>query len=637
MLTERQSLENFRKIDEKLERIFRPRVKIPPSEWAEVHRRHSPESSSKKHGRWYNFPMQREPMDCAVDPTVRSVCMIWASQTAGKTEVINTVIGWLMDQEPCPILMVQPDIDLAKAWSQDRLDPMLRDTPILTELMDLGYNKKGNAVRRKRFPGGQLTAVGANSPSGLGGRPIRATLFDEVDRFPESAGKEGDPVKIAEKRTESFSDAINYKTSTPTIKGHSRIDKEWELSDKRFWFVPCPECKFEQTLKWAQVKWIDILDPWYECENPKCLCKWNDKMRIAAIWKGKWKATAPFKGIRGYHLSGIYNLFAPKKGFQNRLHQMVEEFLEAKRLGKQALKTWINTFLAECWQDEADIKPDWEVLSGHRENYDPKLKIPKDVRCITAGTDFQADRIELEFVGWTTGEESWGLGHHVLWGNPVGTEIYNRLEELLIKQFVREDGAILQLRAAGFDTGFSVCQRQLYTYLRPRLGRRYYAFKGASQKAAQPISHSIHTKVEMVKLILVGTNRIKGFLYNRATISAAGPGYLHFPAEYTDEYFKQFLAEESLTEYINGEEVRVFTMPIVKPEGGTTRNEILDCRVYATAALYACGVPNWDVLEKQNVKTISENIPAMRAQSVSVAQGARQRHGSNPLLNGIHF
>lgn len=45
---------------------------------------------------------------------------------------------------------------------------------------------------KKNFPGGHITIVGANSATGLASRPIKVLLADEVDRYPASAGTEGD-------------------------------------------------------------------------------------------------------------------------------------------------------------------------------------------------------------------------------------------------------------------------------------------------------------------------------------------------------------------------------------------------------------------------------------------------------------
>jgi phage terminase large subunit GpA-like protein len=612
-----QDLSALREVEEVLADIFVPPQRLKPSEWAEVHRHLSREANAKG-GKWHNMPMQVAPMDSVVDPEVRSTVVMWASQTAGKTEMLLNITGYFIDQEPSSILMIQPTLEMAETWSKDRFSPMVRDTAILNELVDDKKSRSSvNTILHKTFPAGHLTVAGANSAASLASRPIRVNLFDEVDRFPESAGREGDPISLAEKRADTFFNCVSFKTSTPTVKGHSRIEKEFLASDQNYWYAICPRCRTAQRLIWSQVKWKseakhDLEKAYYECAHHDCGAHWDDATRCKAIRAGHWRAHAPFNGIRGYHLNGIYSLFRPKKGFKSRLQQMAVEFLEARKKGKQTLKVWVNTFLAETWEEEADVKTEWSKLAARREKYDA-LTVPLGVRLITAGTDFQADRIEVEFVGHGVGEETWGLGHFQLWGDPRKMELYQRLEALLIQQFRRVDGAILRCNAAGFDTGYAACQRELYAWLRPRLGRRYYAFKGSSVRNAEPIGMAAKSKVERVRLIMVGTNRIKAYIYSRASIEVPGPGYMHFPESYTDEWFKQLLSEESRSVTLGGQEFKEFKQPEVTPDGGTPFNEALDLRVYALAALYARGGANWDYEERQNLQTIvqvpSESSP----------------------------
>lgn len=236
--------------------------------------------------------------------------------------------------------------------------------------------------------------------------------------------------------------------------------------------------------------------------------------------------------------------------------------------------------------------------------------VPLGVKVITFGVDFQIDRAELEFVGWGEGEESWGLGYFILPGDYSQMQqrgrpwVYDQLEATLIRQFIREDGARMQAVCGGFDTGFAKVQRALYQYLRPRLVRRYYALKGASPRWS-PI-WAKGRRDERITLFLVGTNRAKALIYQRASISIPGPGYCHYPVsdDYGAEYFKQLLSENSYTIREKGVEMQVFELPATPPEDGTDRNEALDIRVAALVALYIRGPVNWDAEEKKNLSSI---------------------------------
>ena len=204
------------------------------TEWAERHRRLSTESSSMPGMfRVAMAPYQKEPMDSVTDDDVQSVVLMWASQT-GKTEVIGNALSYHFHLDPSPILCVQPTLEMASSWSTDRLAPMIRDTPVLTELFgDPKARDSSNTKLYKKFPGGFIAIAGANSPASLASRPIRVVVCDECDRFPPSASTEGDPISLAVKRSETFFNAVQILTSTPTLKHMSRIESEFELTDQR--------------------------------------------------------------------------------------------------------------------------------------------------------------------------------------------------------------------------------------------------------------------------------------------------------------------------------------------------------------------------------------------------------------------
>lgn len=257
--------------------------------------------------------------------------------------------------------------------------------------------------------------------------------------------------------------------------------------------------------------------------------------------------------------------------------------------------------------------------------------VPRGVKVITFGVDFQIDRCELEFVGWGEGEENWGLGFHKLYGDfsemkkPGRPWAYDVLEGVLIREFRREDGAILKPAAGCFDTGYAKAQRALYQFVRPRFTRKYYATKGANQKWAPAVAQG--RREEKIRLFIIGTNRVKSIWYDRATVGVPGPGYIHIPStdDYSDEWFKQFLSEDSHTVKESGVEMRLFQMPATPREGGSHHNEALDIRVLALVALYIRGSVNWDLEEKRNLKTIASAKEA----KVAAVDGRRPRKTRN--------
>ena len=211
------------------------------SDWADQYRRLS-QGASAEPGRWRTekVPHQKEIMDTISDIKVKKT-VVMSSAQIGKTEgaVLNT-IGYFMHYDPAPVLIMQPTIQMAESFSKDRLSKMLQDTPALSGMVNEKGRNTGNTILEKIFPGGHITMVGANSPSSLASRPIQILLADEVDRYPATAGKEGDPLFLASERLTTFWNSKEVYVSTPTIKDASRIDIEYQHSSQGEWNVPCP-------------------------------------------------------------------------------------------------------------------------------------------------------------------------------------------------------------------------------------------------------------------------------------------------------------------------------------------------------------------------------------------------------------
>jgi len=541
---------------------------------------------------------------------------MWASQTT-KTTLLENILGYFIAAEPSPILLVQPSVEMAQAWSKERFNATCRDTPALRELVTEQKSRTAeNTIQLKTFPGGNLAIIGSNAPSGLAGRPRRVVLLDEVDRYPASAGSEGDPVSLAIRRTESFWNSVVYLTSTPTNKGTSRIENEYEQTDKRLWFVSCHQCKHEQTLKWSQVRWDEGKPEtaFYLCEN--CECHWTDEDRVRALRGGKWIATAPFSGKRGYFLNGICSPFRPKRGFASRLHQMSQEFLEAKTGGAEQLKTWTNTFLAETWQDAGEaIEP--TALTSRCEDYAPD-RLPNNVIFLSAGADVQKDRIEMEIVGLGKDEESWGVEVVKTYGDTEKQDTWKRFANELTRRFKRQDGIELRLTAVAIDFHF-----------KPAIVKQFAKSHGTpcivvpviGIGSTQPALTQRRTTQEDFHYNSVATDQAKDIIYSRLRIDEAGSRFMHFPRGfgYDDGWFRQLTCERVVTKHLRGFPRRTYE----KASGA--RNEALDMRVY-WLALVDILRPDVGALEasiKLKPDENKEQIPMMPMRRGSWSNGWR--------------
>lgn len=590
-----------------------PPPKLTVSEWADRYRYLSREASAEP-GRWMTSraPYQRGMMDACSDPLVETVVLMTSSQV-GKTEVLNNIAGFFADQDPAPILVLQPTIEMGEAWSKDRLAPMIRDTPRLSRRFpDPKSRDSGNTLRHKVFPGGHITISGANSAASLASRPIRVVLADEVDRYPASAGTEGDPVTLAVRRTATFWNRKIVLTSTPTVKGFSRIEAAFNESDQRYYHVSCPDCGHMQRLVWANLKWeSDPETVMYCCEG--CGVLIDESQKHAMLAGGVWVASEPGRRIAGFHISALYSPWA-------KWAELVREFLEVKAQPER-LKVWVNTILGETWEEEGE-RVDAHVLASRREPHanetrdsgwgvDPHV-VPVGVGVLTAAVDVQGDRLELKVKGYGAGMESWLIAHEQLWGDPSRDEVWRTLEQWRTRAWQHANGATMSIAATTIDTGGHHAE-QVYAYARGKPNT--WPIKGASEGGRPVWGRPSKPNKHGTRLVPVGTDTAKDLIFARMRIRDPGPGYMHIPKWADDEYLEQLTSEKVVTRYVKSRPVRRY-------EKTRPRNEALDLEVYALAALFSLGAT---VVESLGVWAAS-----IAAEAVEKPEPEPERQPSRP-------
>jgi phage terminase large subunit GpA-like protein len=580
--------------------MLTPPPDLTVSQWADTNRKLSSEASAEP-GQWLTSraEYQRGVMDAVSDPDVETVVVMSSSQV-GKTEVVNNTVAYHIDQDPAPIMVVMPTERDAETWSKDRFAPMARDTPCLSGRISDPKSRDGsNKILHKRFAGGHLTIVGANAPSGLASRPIRILLCDEVDRYPAGAGAEGDPVKLARKRTVTFWNRKIVLVSTPTLKGASRIETAYEESDRRRFWVPCPDCGRHQVLAWGQVRWDSA--PEHRPDTARYVCvhcnaSWSDARRWQAIAAGEWRAEAAFTGIAGFHLNEIYSSWV-------RLADMVRTFLSAKAGGDEAMKTFVNTSLGETWIENGEA-PDWQRLYERRGGCRYGV-IPAGGLFLTAGADVQKDRIEISIWAWGRGLTSWLVEHIVIDGGPENAAAWAALTALLGKTWPHTYGTRLSLAKLTIDTGYEA--PAVYAWARSAGFAQVAPVKGVEGfNRAAPVAGPTYVdateggrKVRRgARLWTVAGSSFKSETYRFLRLNPptdeerdAGAivpvGYIHLPHGTDAEWIKQLVAEQLVTVKTR----RGFTR--LEWQKVRERNEALDCRVYARAAAWIAGADRW--------------------------------------------
>ena len=435
-------------------------------DWSDAHRvltsRSAAEAGPYRSAR---TPYLRAIMDdLSVESPVQRVVMKKCAQI-GASELGNCWIGYLIDQAPGPLLLVQPTVELAKRYSKQRIDSLFDDSDRLrAKVRPARSRDSGNTMLLKEFSGGVLVITGANSAVGLRSMPVRYLFLDEIDAYPGDVESEGDPVALAEARARTFSfRAKKFLASTPLIKGASRISREYERSDQRKYFVPCPLCGESQVLEFGRLRWQPgkPATVMYQCKA--CEGTFGEHHKTDMLAAGEWRATAT-AGDRdplthGYHINGLYSPVG-WLSWADIAKQWEEAGADA-----DARKTFINTVLGEEWEEEAAEVPDWQRLYQRREAW-PHHTVPERGLFLTAGADVQLDRIEIDVWAWGRGLESWLVEHIIIPGDPGRAEIWPLMSELLARTWEHSTGGRMALQHLAIDTGFAT--QSVYQWARFR-------------------------------------------------------------------------------------------------------------------------------------------------------------------------
>lgn len=628
---------------------LKPIPKTSVSEWADTYRI---VSDGARPGRWRtsNAPYQKEIMDAFTQPGVRRVVAKTASQV-GKSDIMNNVIGRFAHIDPAAIMMIQPSIDMAEDYSKSRIAPMIRDTKVLRNLFyDVKAGKtaktrdSNNTILSKIFPGGRLIMCGANSPAGLASRPIRVLLADEVDRFPDSAGTEGDPVELAAKRMTTFWNRVMGLFSTPTNEGASRIETEYHAGTQEEWQHACPNCG-----EYHLITYRDIETEHEEIVNP-------NKTKTVIVKSVKWRCpdcghaygetamkqakqkyvpqnpSALSNGCRSFFV----NCFAP---LWIEWAEVMREWLEAKG-DPEREKVIVNTRFGETYRQVGKFS-DEQVFLKRRHTYEAEL--PDGVLLLTAAVDVQDNRLEYEICGWGVGEENWGIKKSVILGSPTQEQTWEELDQQLDRTYYFRNGNGLKVLRTFIDSGY--CADEVYKYCRSKFALQRFAIKGMSGPGL-PLYYKISpVKKYSIPLVILGVDSGKQYVMSRLEISVPGPKYFHFPLDHTpgdgakvsevlmqrgyDEiYFKGLIAEQLVMRKRGGIVYQAWEN-IAKDK----RNEPFDLRVYNLACMQSIK-PNWEALQQligaPRREKIAEEKGAKSAPKTS--QGGRKRRSKGTNL-----
>lgn len=558
-----------------------PKKPLTVSQWADAER-HLSSKGSAEAGEWrtHRNPPLREPMDCMSARSTVHDCVLMFPIQFGKTEVALNAIGYTMDHNPGPIMVCLPGEVSMNKWIAQKLNPMIEESPAVQRtLASTASRDSANQRTFKDFTGGQLYIEHAGSPSRLKSSTIRTLVVDELDEFAANLTSGDDPVEMLNGRTSGF--PATYKRlyiSTPQIRGISRIEWLWLLSDQRRYYVPCPHCAQFQPLEWSGLHWDEeARQCWYVCRE--CGVVIEEYRKTEMIAAGRWVAENKGSKIRGYHINCMYYQI----GLGPRWLDLVNMWRSAQN-DPAKLKTFINDRLAEPWEDPAMRAVKHNVIADRVEPY--RLRIaPDGVLAITAGVDTQDDRLAVQILGFGRSMTAWTLDYVELSGDPANDEVWVQLTALLNRPIEHVSGVLMRVEATAIDAGGHRTEA-VKAYVRSAMIWRPMVIFGAvpnnapvlSKAKLQDVTYRGRTDKRGVHIYHVGTVAIKHLLYSRLSADADKPqeGRL---VHISDELPRSYL-EGLVSETYNPSKNR-----FEKKRGGA-RNEPLDTWGYAYAAAH---------------------------------------------------
>jgi phage terminase large subunit GpA-like protein len=619
-------------------RYAKPPEVLTVTEWADRYRVLSPENGAEA-GPWRTArtPYLAEIMDALTDPKVSNLVLAAASQV-GKTEMELNMLGYIIDNDPGPVMFIVPNIGEAQKFSKQRIAPMIRDTPRLRErVADVKTRNSNNTILQKSFPGGTLTLAGANSPAALASIPSRYVFGDERDRWAASAGTEGDPWKLAEARTATFYNRKLVEVSTPTVRGASAIERAFDRGTRERWRHQCPECgewvnivfddiKFTHTVtKVKRRREYAVTGVWWAC--PKCGCAADERAMRAA--PAKWIAETPdayTNGVRSFWLNAFSS---PWKSWDG----IVLNFLQAKD-SREELQAVFNTVFGDLWEERNEIIED-DALLSRREDYGETAgraspsptDVPRDAYVLTCGVDVQDNRLEYEVVAHGLYGETWGVKYGRIIGKPGEAAVWARLDDVIGREWTHESGKTLTISATFVDSGGHYTQ-EVYEQCLRRQNRRVFAIKGRGGSGVpytRPPAHVPIRENNRVKcwLYTIGVDAGKASIMDSLKVQEPGAKYAHFPVGeargYDSEYFNGLLSEQ--LQYKRGKNGDAWVWAPIRGR----RNEPLDCRNYAMAAFRVMDV-DMDAARK---RFLTPERARKEAPAAAVRARAGRRGGGN--------
>lgn len=548
--------------------MFKPPEPLTVSEWADKNRILAREESPTS-GKWNteNSPYLRAIMDTFTDNTTQITTFLKPSQV-GATEAGINICGYTVDYNPCRLLYVMPDEELAKDFSVDRLQKSLKQTPSIKKKLAGADRSKALAVR---FPGGFIRLTGSNSPGKLASWAIPRVIMDEVDKYPQWAGREASPVSLVKERTKNWPWRKILVMSTPTTE-YGYVYKSYMDSEIHYkYHVPCPECGHYQEFKFKNLKFPDVLnderlarETYYQCEQCGHHIKDGDKLKM--LRKGKWipdeQLSYKPKSV-GFRLNTIYSPWV-------RFYEVAKEFLTSKDEPPK-LMNFVNSWLGEPWKSKVSMIKSRAVLE-RKTNIKSGI-VPKGTILLTGGVDCQQGYFYWVIRAWQKDMKSQKIAN----GSAV---TFDDVKNIMDRNWQIEDSdETMQVVLYAVDSGYHPEEVYDFCYTNfpvsvPVMGLSRPIAGYFRRKQLTPSEYR-NARGQGNVLYEVDTNKYKDLIAYRLSKNLDEKGSWTVDADTDSEYADMITAEQKVI--VDGKEVW-------KEISSARPNHYLDCEVYAYVA-----------------------------------------------------
>lgn len=554
-----------------------PPEDVKVSEWAEEHRVLDVRSAAMP-GRWRNSvtPYLVEIMDTLNDFETEETIFVKPSQVGGTEALLNR-LGYTIAQDPGPAMIVYPTDTLGDSISENRITPMIENSPALLQ----HYNARESSKLELQFDNMYIAISGANSPASLASRPIRYLFLDEVDKYPPASRREADPISLARERTKTFINRKIYMCSTPTLRtGH--IWKAKESADiEKHYFIPCPHCGAYIELKFQNLKWpdseagLDAADraelAVYVCQE--CGCTISDAEKNRALALGEWRAVRERgKTARrvAYWINTLYSPFV-------RFSEIAKEFLASKD-DPDLLHNFTNSWLAEPWED-TKLKTNAELVLERQTELEA-YTLPPWTKLVTAGVDVQENCIYWTIRAWGDFLTSQNIAHGQAFS-------FSEIEQVMNLEYKKEDGTPFMVDLCLIDSGDQTDEVYDFCALNSEWA---LPCKGTSSQLSHYRLSTVNktgSRAYGMNLVLVDGGRYKDMIAGRLR-KPNGKGSWMVYKGCDEEYARQVTAEHKVATKNSKGQIILSWQP--KSGNAGSDNHYLDCEVYCMAAADVKGV-----------------------------------------------